>query len=445
MSNMLRNGEELRDASTGQPISVIGLLGDGGQGEVYEVSYMGAEFAAKWYFPSIGTPLLRSRIERLIEKGSPNERFLWPLSLLIKSGSSGFGYLMPLRESRYSGLSPVVRGKVRASLSAVATAGIQLSDSLLQLHAKGLCYCDISFGNIFLDARSGDVAICDNDNVTVNRDKNITVLGTMRFMAPEVVRGEALPSTQTDLYSLAVFFFYMLMREHPLHGKKESSMHCMDDPAALEIYGKHPVFMFDPKDRSNEPHPEYHAHVELLWRLCPSYLRKLFLRSFTDGIRDPEHGRVRESEWRSALCRWRDTMVNCAACGTENSFDDSAPSSAFCWVPECGKPLAIPLILKIGGLRITCRDGRKLFKHHLDGSYDFSQLVAEVTPSPKDPNVKGLKNLSGQKWVATLKDGGLRDIEPGRTVSLHHARTISFGAVEGNVVEHGQNGWRECV
>jgi len=444
MSNMLKAGERLRDASTGKPVSVLELLGDGGQGEVYRVSFAGTEYAAKWYFPSTATPLLRSRIERLVEKGAPNDKFLWPLSVLVKDGSNGFGYLMPLRESRYSGLSPVVRGKARATLTAVATAGIQLSDSFLQLHHKGLCYCDISFGNIFLDPRRGDIAICDNDNVTVNRDKNMAVLGTMRFMAPEVVRGESLPGTQTDLYSLAVFFFYMLMREHPLHGKKESSVHCMDDPAALEIYGKNPVFMFDPKDRSNEPHPEYHAHVELLWRLCPSYLRRLFLQSFTDGIRDPDR-RVRESEWRSAFCRWRDTMVDCAACGTENSFDDSAKSAAFCWAPECGKALTAPVALKIGSITVTCRADRKLYRHHLDGSYDFSMPIAEVTPNPKDPNVKGLKNLSTAKWVVTLKDGRLRDIEPGRTISLEHARSISFGAAEGRFVHYAGSGWQESV
>jgi serine/threonine protein kinase len=44
------------------------------------------------------------------------------------------------------------------------------------------------------------------------------VLGTPRFMAPEVVRREAAPSDQTDRYSLAVLLFYLLMGGHPLDG-----------------------------------------------------------------------------------------------------------------------------------------------------------------------------------------------------------------------------------
>lgn len=38
----------------------------------------------------------------------------------------------------------------------------------LQLHAQGLCYRDISFGNVFFDHETGEVLICDNDNVAVD-------------------------------------------------------------------------------------------------------------------------------------------------------------------------------------------------------------------------------------------------------------------------------------
>lgn len=410
------------------------LLGEGGQGEVYKVVFQGKSYAAKWYFPETNLVLPRSRIEKLASKAAPNNRFLWPEAVLEKSGSATFGYLMPLREARFCGLSPIVRGRVRTQMSALATAGLQLADSFAQLHLKGLCYCDISFGNIFLDPQTGDVAICDNDNVTVNKDASVGVLGTMRFMAPEVVRRDALPSTQTDLYSLAVFFFYMLMREHPLHGKKEASIHCLDDPAALKIYGTEATFMFHPDDRSNEPHPEYHAHVELLWRLCPSYLRQLFIQSFTTGIEDPEGGRVRETEWRSAFSRWRDTMVYCPACGAENSYDDSRQQAAHCWAPECGKPIPLPHRLKLQSSTVTCHEGRLLYRHHLDGSYDFSTVVGRVVANPNDKQILGLKNLSRQRWVVRIKDGSLRDIGPDMTISLQHAVDITFGKAHGTVI-----------
>jgi eukaryotic-like serine/threonine-protein kinase len=47
----------------------------------------------------------------------------------------------------------------------------------------------------------------------------------MRFMAPEIIRGEALRSTLTDLHSLAVFLFYLFVRGHPLEGASADFTH----------------------------------------------------------------------------------------------------------------------------------------------------------------------------------------------------------------------------
>lgn len=62
---------------------------------------------------------------------------------------------------------------------------------------------------MFFDPDTGDVLICDNDNVSANGIDNSSVYGTPRFMAPEIVMGQAKPSRNTDLYSLAVLLFYM--------------------------------------------------------------------------------------------------------------------------------------------------------------------------------------------------------------------------------------------
>jgi serine/threonine protein kinase len=113
--------------------------------------------------------------------------------------------------------------RIEPTFRALATAGLNLSHNYLLLHSQGLCYRDISFGNAFFDPDNGDVLIADNDNVSVDGAGALGVLGTPRFMAPEVVRGDALPSTQTDLFSLSVLIFYMLMVAHPLEGEKEAS------------------------------------------------------------------------------------------------------------------------------------------------------------------------------------------------------------------------------
>ena len=102
-------------------------------------------------------------------------------------------------------------------------------------------------GNVFFDPDTGDVLICDNDNVSYNSAPS-GIYGTPRFMAPEIVNGKAKPSTNTDLFSLAVLLFYMFMLNHPLEGKLEAEIKCMDYLAMNRLYGEHPVFIFDPKD-----------------------------------------------------------------------------------------------------------------------------------------------------------------------------------------------------
>ena len=160
---------------------------------------------------------------------------------------------MPLREPRYKGIVDLMKRRIEPSFRALATAGLQLAQSFLELHAQGLCYRDISFGNVFFDPDTGDIQVCDNDNVAIDGQGDSGILGTPRFIAPEVVRGEAAPSTQTDLFSLAVLLFYLFHIHHPLEGQKEAAIKCFDLPAMTKLYGTEPLFIFDPANASQPP------------------------------------------------------------------------------------------------------------------------------------------------------------------------------------------------
>jgi DNA-binding helix-hairpin-helix protein with protein kinase domain len=257
-------------------------------------------------------------------------------------------------------------------------------------------------------------------------------------MAPEVVRGETAPGTQTDLFSLAILLFYMFLVHHPLEGKREASIRCFDLPAMNKLYGTDPVFIFDPQNDTNRPIPGYHDNALIYWKIYPSFLKDLFTRSFTEGIHDPQHGRVRESEWRAAMARLMDSILYCPHCGAENFYDSEAlkalgGSLAPCW--SCKKTVPLPPRMRIGKQVIMLNHDTKLFPHHVDVQrlYDFSQPVAEVQQHPKNPGVWGLKNLSGGRWVSTTTDGTVHDVEPGRSVTLAVGTKITFGIAEGEI------------
>jgi eukaryotic-like serine/threonine-protein kinase len=429
-------GRTVRTESTGLECEVRDFLGGGGQGEVYAVQLSGSAFALKWYYPQVATAKQRALIERLIRTGAPNPRFLWPVELATAAGASGFGYLMRLREPRFHNLVDLMKRRIDPSFHALSTAGFELADSFLQLHSKGLCYRDISFGNLFLDPDSGEILICDNDNVTVDGDPVTGVLGTPRFMAPEVVRGEAIPSTQTDLFSLAVLLFYLFVVHHPLEGKKEIAIHSFDLPAMTKLYGLEPVFIFDPNDRSNEAVPGYHDNAVAIWPIYPKFLRELFTKAFTQGISSPAHGRVREGEWRAAMIRLRDSIVYCEHCATENFYDRDAVQAGICW--SCQRRYRIPFRIRVGRHIVALNHDTRLYPHHLDEQrpYDFSTPVAQVNRHPDHPGRWGLRNLSSQSWfLQTAGDPAPIEVAPGRTAAMAHGARLNFGPSEGEFRE----------
>jgi DNA-binding helix-hairpin-helix protein with protein kinase domain len=435
LSGILSPGDEVRTTSSVLPCRVEALLGAGGQGEVYRTDVGGAHVALKWYYEHTATKDQFSALETLIDSGTPDERFLWPMEIVTAHSKQGFGYLMPLREPRFKGISDLLTRRISPSFRSLATAGIQLSDSFLQLHSKGLCYRDISHGNVFFDPDAGDVLICDNDNVGLEGVTGGT-LGTPRFMAPEVVRGESLPSTRTDLFSLAVLLFLMLMNHHPLEGRKEAEIRCFDLPAMTRLYGSNPKFIFDQSDDSNSPLPGYQDNALVFWSVYPSFIKDLFTRSFTEGISNPQHGRVRESTWRSGISRLRDSILYCR-CGAENFYDADAlkavGSSGTCW--KCSLPIQLPPRIRIGKTTVMLNYDTKLYRHHLDNTapIDFTMPLAEVTRHPKDPNMWGLKNLGDERWTAMAPDGSAFDVDPGKSIPLRSKTRVFFGPADGEI------------
>lgn len=446
MNQLLTIGQTVRSKGSGLALSVDQFLGGGGQGEVYRVTLNHQPLALKWFFPHYlrQDTRLRERLERAIQTGAPSDRFLWPIEMVNAPGTAGVGYLMALREPRFKGMSDLVTRRVETSLETLTTIGFELAHSFLQLHAKGLCYRDISFGNVFFDPMTGEIRIADNDNVDVDGQPG-AIGGTARFMAPEIVRGESTPSTQTDLFSLAVLLFYLLMNHHPLEGAREAAIRCFDLPAMTRLYGAEPVFIFDPDDESNRPMPGLHDNALAFWPLYPHFLRQLFVRSFTEGIRDPAHGRVRESEWRVVLVRLRDSIIYCPSCGAENFYDAEAVRASGdlghaptpCWA--CNQSMRLPPRIRLthstGNQVVMLRHNSRLYPHHVDRGriYDFSQPVAEVVIHPHHPHVWGLKNLTQDKWVATTRQGEIHDVAPGKNVTLATGTRINFGSSEGEL------------
>ena len=418
---------------TGTGIEVFGesriigeLLGAGGEGQVFALGRDGDRnrpLALKWYHANVASPERRSAIRELVKRGAPSEAFLWPLGMIEGQTDDQFGYVMDLRPDGFIGLAALLRGQVVRNEASIARFAFDLSLAFRALHLRGLCYRDINFGNAFMHQQTGAALICDNDNVCVEGVGHAHVLGSKKFMAPEIVRGEALPSKFTDRFSLAVMLFYLLVVHHPLEGKlTESGL--ADAASDIRHFGTHAVFCFDPHETKNSPHPEWHGHVEGLWNNLPEAIRALFIRSFTVGLHEPTK-RVVDSEWCSALADLRSGIHTCSTCQGSLNLGSNATRCG-----RCHAEIEPTLVLEVGSgttRRVVATSGAQITEHHTTGNLNFDKILATVETHPTDPTRLGLRNDTDHGVQLRAVDGTTHEVPPGRRCEVLAGSRISFG------------------
>ncbi len=422
---VLANGTDVDLGALGRA-QVVAMIGQGGQGYVYEVARpVGDPLALKWYKKESATTEQHDEMQQLVEFGSPHGRFLWPMSMARVSGEPGFGYVMQLRDPRFLELSYLLSNSDRdgnpldVSFASTIELCRQLSFSFLRLHARGLCYRDISFGNVFFEPTTGNVLICDNDNVGVDNGRG-RVLGTPYFMAPEVVKDttyRTMPNTDTDRHSLAVLLFYSLFLGHPLEGDRTDAG-LRDNQWLLVHFGAEPVFCMHPNDDSNRPSDI----VQQYWAIYPQFLRDLFVQAFVKGIDNPG-ARVTEGQWIKAMDRLRDGMVACGTCKTTNFWD---PSDADATCRSCATPLSPPFLLKIGRRNLAVSSLTTLRSDHLASGVDEPTMLGRTRQHPETPERWGLHNTSDFAWQVAYPGGHQHVLEPNQTIEMLEGARIQI-------------------
>lgn len=426
-----QRGQRIRTASGGE-LEVIQKLGEGGQGVVYKVNYNGKQLALKWYF---GNKLNNAdkfyrNIQNNIKQGAPTSAFLWPLEI-TEYFEGSFGYLMELRPSEYKDFSLFLLAKVRfASIEAIINTALCITNGFRELHNKGYSYQDLNDGNFFVNPKTGDVLICDNDNVAPYGE-NLGIAGKCRYMAPEVVMGKKRPDSHTDRFSLAVVLYMLLFLNHPLEGKR-TMCPCLTEELERKFYGSDPVFVWDSTNDSNRPVRGVHTNEIKLWPLYPEFVRKTFEKAFSHDVmvgNDTTH-RVIEKEWQEVFTTLRDLMVKCS-CGSETFID---PSKQSCQCINCGKNIERPLILKVKKHHAALTPGKKLYACHVQyDSDDFKEARGEVVASRNNPALLGLRNDSNNTWEAILPNGTSKGYPNGQVIKLGKGIKINFG--NGNIGE----------
>ncbi len=203
------------------------IVGFGGQGVVYEVQGEN-NIVIKLYYPSGSSVVDDGVLERISYIRNYMRYVKLPTNFvvildLIKTPF--VGYVME-KVSGYKSLNSYLIPDKELSFSDWYNKGLGLRERIFigfviakafaALERVNLSYCDISGNNILVKInKSVSIKMIDVDNIYMAGKGTASVLGTPRYIAPEVISGQKNPDVLSDNYSLAVILFELLRVGHP--------------------------------------------------------------------------------------------------------------------------------------------------------------------------------------------------------------------------------------
>lgn len=412
----LKTGDKV-NLTNGVQAKIVKELGRGGQGIVYLVELGGKQMALKWYLKAPDNKFYKN-LEENISKGAPSNAFLWPEYLTRKEKGS-YGYIMKLRPQGYYEFGQYLLAKRQfGSFEAMLNAAMKICEGFYKLHLSGLSYQDLNDGNFFIEPQTGDVLICDNDNVMPDGRKS-GIMGKARYMAPEVVGGKA-PDKYSDRFSLAVILFMLFYGNHPFEGSRVLACPCMTETFEKKFYGSEILFIYD-DNKENRPVRGVHNNVLRRWPAMPKQLQDAFKEQFSKEILSSPDKRMIEKKWKGVIQSLRDSLVRCPKCGNETFVSDSA--SPVCM--NCGKSFDISGKLVLGnGREILLTPNTKVY---ID---DDNNPDIKVISVPGDKYPVQLQNITKENWVVETQSGKIKSIEPGACVPVRSGLKLSIGTLK---------------
>lgn len=180
--------------------------------------------------------------------------------------------------------------------------GRMIATAFEKLESENLSYCDISGKNILVRTKNkASVQMIDVDNIYVAGRGNPGVLGTPRYIAPEVVKGLNTPDIFSDNYSLAVILYELLRVGHPYISDEIANGSPEDEAKALA-------------GECDYISPENSTHLLPEDVVFTTRLKNLFSRCFKDG-KFNRLKRPSAKEFEFALIEASNNIIKCPHCG----------------------------------------------------------------------------------------------------------------------------------
>jgi serine/threonine-protein kinase len=215
-------GRELQVGDRLGPYRLDGVLGEGGMGIVFRAvrEPEGETVALKVLRESLGhDETFRRRFEH--EGRAAQEVKHKHLVPIRDTGEVAGRQYLAVAYVRGRSLSQRIKDEGPLPVADVLDIAAGIASGLDALHDRGLFHRDIKSANVLLD--QDGVAMLTDFGLAKGRAYTVLtragqVLGTLDYLAPELIRGEQ-ATTSTDLYAFGCLVFECLTGEPPFGGK----------------------------------------------------------------------------------------------------------------------------------------------------------------------------------------------------------------------------------
>ncbi len=225
--------------------NILEKIGSGGMGEVYKGfdTVLERYVAIKLLHNSLSKN--KQNIERLLVEARAAARLIHPNVVTIYDvGQNEYGHYIIMEYVEGASLSEMIYRDGPLNLELSKKIIIQILKALGLAHKKGIYHRDIKAENILITEEK-DAKVLDFGIAKIGQnskaDSEQEVLGTIEYMAPEQMLGEAVDH-RSDIYSAGILLYQMLTKRMPYNGKNSVDIlfkKLNEEPVVPSYYNKY--------------------------------------------------------------------------------------------------------------------------------------------------------------------------------------------------------------
>ncbi len=221
------------------------VLGEGAAGAVWLAhdERRDIDVALKILRPNLAAT--KAMIERFVREADLSERMLSPhiVRVLARGATAEGAPYIAYERLEGQDLGARIGPNGRLALEGARTAVVHTCRALTRAHAIGVLHRDIKPENLFVTSSDGRMLLKVVDfgvaELVGSVDRDGPMVGTIDYLAPEVVLGERAPSVQSDLFAVGVVAYQALSGATPFRGGNVGQLvlaHATTTPKSLHAF-----------------------------------------------------------------------------------------------------------------------------------------------------------------------------------------------------------------